>query len=65
MTDTDDHAFFMTDTEDLACYMTYTIDLTCYITDIDDLAVYIFWIRQYPYKSQLFCVIDILGNNFQ
>ena len=22
-----------------------------------------FWIRQYPYKSQLFCVIDILGHN--
>ena len=23
-----------------------------------------FWIRQYPYKSQLFCVIDILCHNF-
>ena len=23
-----------------------------------------FWIRQYPYQSQLFCVIDILGHNF-
>ena len=24
-----------------------------------------FWIRQYSYKSQLFCVIDILGDNFR
>ena len=24
-----------------------------------------FWIHHYPYKSQLFCVIDKLGNDFQ
>ena len=27
-------------------------------------AMPLFWIRQYPYKSHNFCVIDILAHNF-
>ena len=28
------------------------------------LPLFHFWIRQYPYKSHIFCVIDILADNF-
>ena len=30
----------------------------------DEITKRSFWIRQYPYKSNIFCVIDILADNF-